>query len=526
MADDHPLRFAREPITSRCVRWLRRNRRRLAVAAPLVLALGVSVHSLVGAQFAALRREAEVRHWVNEARHSAAVGQLELALSHFDTAARLSEDDANLRAWHDLITHEERLVRDTKAIKDKADKLFEAGEGLRFSLLGFRGDLEIACGSVESELAKFSIPDDPDWIRRSLGLLDAPRRDRLIGEVNELLFLWVFAMDRQWPRDPAAARRAVQICDVALGFATTVGPWRAIRDRCLATLAGERPASQVPARTEAETSGRGCFQWALLCDLEERTESAVAWLERATLLEPSDYWSQFYLGDYHRRLGQNGRAMEHYQVAVALRPNSPWARCNRAVLYHARGDWDRALDDLNRALATPQGADLLEARLELGVVKQVLGDDAGARAAYESVIAMGNGNALARAGRLNRAKLDFDAGAVNRAWAEYSALLAEDPRDDLARLESCPARASVRTVRPSARPISRPCSTRPPNGPTRSSRTEPSLGWPSAGWKTRRRTPRALTAASRARAANGSGSGRCSPSAGSRTSSGSAVPMT
>src|SRR5262249_22322756 len=39
-ADDGPLRFAREPIPSRCVRWTRRNRRRLVVAAVLVLALG------------------------------------------------------------------------------------------------------------------------------------------------------------------------------------------------------------------------------------------------------------------------------------------------------------------------------------------------------------------------------------------------------------------------------------------------------------------------------------------------------
>ena len=189
----------------------------------------------------------------------------------------------------------------------------------------------------------------------------------------------------------------------------------------------------------------------------------VAWLERATLLEPSDYWSQFYLGNYHERLGQNGRAMEHYQAAVALRPDSPWARCNRAVLYHARGDWDRALDDLNRALASPQGADLLEARLELGVVKQVLGDDAGARAAYESVIAAAEpSNLFARAARLNRAKLDFDAGAVDRAWAEYAALLAEVPRDDPARWNR--ALLAMRLGRSGRVPrrISRPCSSETP----------------------------------------------------------------
>ncbi len=430
VADDGPLRFAREPITSRCVRWLRRNRRRLAFAAPLMLALGVFTYDLVGARLASLNLEAKVKDWVHRGRHSVEASQFELALSHFDTAARLAEGDPRLRReLYDEIREEGQRAEKTKEIRDKADELFKDGERLRFSLHGFSGDPKVA-----SALTKFSIPDDPDWMRRQpISLLDGPRRDRLIGEVNELLFLWVVALEGEQHGDQAAARQAVRICDVAIAFATPVGPWRTIRERCAATLAGEQPHSQVPTHTDAEMSARGCCQWALLCELEGRTEAAIAWLERATLLDPSDYWSQFYLGNYHKRLGQNGRAMEHYQVAVALRPDSPWARCNRAVLYHARGDWDRALEDLNRALASPQGADLLEARLELGVVKQVLGDDAAARAAYESVIAAGNGNAWARAARLNRAKLDFDAGAVDRAWAEYSALLTENPRDALAR---------------------------------------------------------------------------------------------
>jgi len=431
VADDGPLRFAREPIPSRCVRWLRRNRRRLAVALPLILALGVLTYSLVGAQLAALRREAEVRHWVDIARHSAERDQFELAASQFATAVRLAEGDLRLRGLLAEIRQEDRRARSTKEIRDKVDELLEVGERLRFSLLGFSGDTKVACRSVESALAKFSVPGDPGWTRQSpIEMLDETRRNRLISEVNELLFLWVVALDG----DPEGARQAVRICDVALAFATPATPWRAIRVRCAARLAGEPPPSRAFTVSESATSARECFQWALLCDLAGQTEAVVTWLERATRLEPRDYWSHFYLGDYCGRIGQNGRAMEHYQAAVALRPDSPWARCNRALLYHARGDWDLALDDLNRALASPQGADLLEARLVLGLVKQVKGDDAGARAAYESVIAAGPGNAFASAGRLNRAKLDIDSGAVDRAWAEYDSLLAEDPRDAPARL--------------------------------------------------------------------------------------------
>ena len=51
VADDAPLRFAREPLASRSVRWLRRNRRRLALAAPLFLAILVSAWALVGARW-------------------------------------------------------------------------------------------------------------------------------------------------------------------------------------------------------------------------------------------------------------------------------------------------------------------------------------------------------------------------------------------------------------------------------------------------------------------------------------------
>ena len=245
----------------------------------------------------------------------------------------------------------------------------------------------------------------------------------------------------------------------------------------------------MPPRAEGETSARGCFQWALLCHLEERPESAVAWLERATLLKPSDYWSQFYLGNSHELLGRDGRAMEHYQAAVALREDSPWARFNRSVIYRKRGDWEQALNDLTRALASADETDFLGARLNLGLVRQVLGDDPGARAAYESVIAAaGPGNSLARAGRLNRATIDIDAGAVDRALAEYAALLAENPRDDQALLaRACSRCGSAGRHKPSG--ISRPCSCWPPSEPIRSSRTAPWPGSPSAGWKERRRTP-------------------------------------
>ena len=280
--------------------------------------------------------------------------------------------------------------------------------------------------------------------RPSIQHLDPKRRDQLRSEVNELLFLWVVVLDGDRRDDPAMARQAVRICDAALTFAEPAAPWRALRARYVALLDGKSPPiSPIALRTdegdgkgEAGSSARGCFQWGLLCDLEGRRQATIGWLERATETAPNEYWSQFYLGFYDERAGHRQRALEHYQAAVALRKDSPWAWYNRALLVHARGDLDQALADLNRALALAarQGFEFLEARLNLGLVKRDLGDAVGARAAYESVIAAAVGEPyLARIARLNRAQLDVESGAVDRARREYDALLIEDPRDAPAR---------------------------------------------------------------------------------------------
>ena len=97
VADDGPLRYAREPIASRSVRWVRRNRRRLAVVVPLVLALTGSAFLLASKEWTRLRLEAEINHLINEGTHAVNDDQLDLAVAHFDTAARLAQGEPRLR---------------------------------------------------------------------------------------------------------------------------------------------------------------------------------------------------------------------------------------------------------------------------------------------------------------------------------------------------------------------------------------------------------------------------------------------
>jgi serine/threonine protein kinase/Tfp pilus assembly protein PilF len=431
VADDAPLRFAREPLGSRSLGWLRRNRRRLAVAIPILMAFALTGYTLVGARIARLQRVAEVQQSLSSARLAAVGGRLDESLNHYDTAERLSSADAGLRALHETAVAERRRAKQMIGVRDRADELFSSSERLRSLLLGFGGATSDAFAETKRALATFALPDDPRWMAAShVELLDGPRRDRLLGEVNDLLFLWVVALERGHPGDPVAARQVIRLCDTAEGFADPLRPWAALRRR----RDPASPGSSIRPSPGDEPSPRGCFQWGILSDLDGRGEDTIAWLERATSLDPGDFWAHFYLGYYLVRAGRPERALEEFHAAVALRPDSPWARYNRSLLHHARGDWDQALEDLDHALSSAGTWELPEARLELGVVKQLLGDPAGARAAYDEVIAKAAGGPLARAGRLNRAKLDIDAGATARAWGEYDALLAEDPRDASARL--------------------------------------------------------------------------------------------
>jgi tetratricopeptide (TPR) repeat protein len=434
VADDRPLQFARGPIPSRTIRWICRNRRLLGLATVLLLALAFLAQRLISAELSLYRLEADIKNRLSEARRSVDQGQLELAIIQFDTAGRLAQDERRLQRMYKGIVDESRMARERKESRDRAERLFEAGERLRSSLFLEGADALSVGRSVAGALAEFAIPDDRDWIRRpAVRLLNRTQRDKLISEANELLFLWVVVtLDLKHPVNPADARKAVAICDAAMAFAEPIAPWKALRDRCRWAIEGQPPPSLVTP-PPSDTSARGCFQWALLCDLDGSNDRAADWLEQATRLEPENYWAQFYLGYYRGRLDQNGSALEHYEAAVALRPDSPWARINRARLYSERGDWNRAALDLNQVLASEQGAGLLKARLDLGVVKQIVGDDAGARAAYDRVVAQGSGGQLARAARLNRAKLDIDAGFVDRGRAEYDSLLAEDSRDAAAR---------------------------------------------------------------------------------------------
>ncbi len=243
---------------------------------------------------------------IEKGRHAATDSQFDVALSCFDRAEQRRRDIPSFGDSRSRLA-QGRGRQANQGDRDRADALFADGDRLRFLLL-FGSDSGDACKSVESALARFSIPADSKWIDRpSIRLLDEPRRTRLVSEVNELLFLWVWALVRDQPGNPSVAREAVRLCDLAMGFAIPIGPWQVIRERSSATLRGEQPSSRKFTLPSLEKSAHGCFQWALLCELQGDPAGALAWLERATSLKENDYWLLMYLGYYHKSTKQIAR---------------------------------------------------------------------------------------------------------------------------------------------------------------------------------------------------------------------------
>ena len=83
---------------------------------------------------------------------------------------------------------------------------------------------------------------------------------------------------------------------------------------------------------------------------EGHRAEAIAWLERAVWLEPSDAWYHLTLALQLDRAGRSGEAQAHADVAVALRADSPWVRYRRALIARRRGALDLAALDLGRTL--------------------------------------------------------------------------------------------------------------------------------------------------------------------------------
>ena len=274
VADDLPLRGTREPWISRATGWLRRRRRRLTMAAVVLLASTAVAASVLNfwnernKNYNLVQNELD-RGWdANEKRDFAA------AKVHYDDAAQLAERYSQnawghltrLRNFSDLgnLLHDKgkslewpRSLEEIKALaweksklaerhertRIEADSLFETADSLRFRLnLGEGKELVNAFEDLQRALAPFFVLKNEDWtkLNPTLSMLDQKRRERLLIEVNELLFLWIAKIDESLELMPdsrdkdgllsnrGAAATALLICNKALVWVEPKKPWMAM----------------------------------------------------------------------------------------------------------------------------------------------------------------------------------------------------------------------------------------------------------------------------------------------------------
>lgn len=463
VADDAPLRHAREPWTNRAVRFSRRNRQLLSVTAPLALIAALLAVGTVQWNRQRERLTSQVRELLLSGAEMLKTDQLDRADAQFDLAlklidrggqvvetqeivatGRLSGDLEDLRG---LAREQRELTRLTREVRSTADALSEQAEALRWQLLGF-GHREVdPTASVLRMLQPLFVLQSPDWRQRAeLEQLDQPRRARLIEDVEDVLYLWAVAIDGQLDRATSAAQRAElaecgrAICGV-LRRTGAGGPAEALDRRLALRGSGQAaPREAAPGASTTDLPADVCFRWGIYCARNQETANAIAWLDRATRAKPEHFWSQYLLSQqYQTRVAENPEAMEralaHISMAIALRPRDPRTRFERAALHRDRGAWARSAEDLRVALEHDRGTDTLRIRLNLGLAYQALGRDAEAIAEFDRVIAEGDqGDPLRRAARVNRAQLLADAGDMARAGTIYDELLQLDSTDAVARL--------------------------------------------------------------------------------------------
>ncbi|MFO0960980.1 MAG: serine/threonine-protein kinase [Isosphaeraceae bacterium] len=342
VADRTPLKFAREPIAGRVVRGWQRNRGRIAFSAPLILAMA-SVAALAVRDRQAAERlrsevQAEVQRRMSRADVSYQNGATSRAIDDLGEAVKLARlphpfgDDPMLHTLAQYAQIQKFAIQQEEATSKRATDLFRDLEPLYALLIDPEKPPFQQAEAIEQALAPFYVLRNPAWAElEDLEALDAHGkggRERLIAEIDDLLFLWAIEIDRDEHEAPSTPERILDLCRRGRDS----GPWKALKERWL-PRSESRSADAREPQPEEETSAEVCLQWALLRDLEHRPNEARAWLRQASVRDPSEFWAHVILASWLERDGEPVEAWGHAEAAAALRPDSPQARSLRDRLF-------------------------------------------------------------------------------------------------------------------------------------------------------------------------------------------------
>lgn len=162
--------------------------------------------------------------------------------------------------------------------------------------------------------------------------------------------------------------------------------------------------------------------------IEKHPDVATAWFNRACALEGS--------GDYDRAFEDLTRAIERGHVEACI---------NRGLIHHSRGDFDKAIADYDMAIG--RRPDFAIARYNRGNANLAKGSFRTAVSDYDQAIRL---NPSYTDSRLNRGTAFFKLQEYDRAIADFSKVLELEPGNEVAlrNRQACLAKKGKETANP------------------------------------------------------------------------------
>ena len=143
------------------------------------------------------------------------------------------------------------------------------------------------------------------------------------------------------------------------------------------------------------TAASGAFTKARLFEQDEKWPDALQWYQQAAAFDPAWFEAEYNTGVLAHRLRNYALALPHYELALAIRPDSVDARYNFALALWAAGYAPDAAEQLKKIIAT----NTRETRAHLALANicaQSLHDTAQARQHYQKVMELDSNNAQAQ----------------------------------------------------------------------------------------------------------------------------------
>lgn len=341
-----PLQHIDEPSAGERIRkWTRRHPRLLTIAG-----LGMCVGILV-ASFGAI---AVIRG-----------NQLErLAFQERERIQRHSERDEAATAWRNF-QNELKTAQFLLYTRTTEPDQLAAGAAVGKKLL--QGYRVLENSPWQQAMLVQALPDE--------------ERQRLGDSMAELLLLTARAVivqhddDRTSDPGKAAFQQALAMNELAehcsSDAASSSGLWRQ-RAQLQALVGQEAHAAKSQERVMALPLRTAADHYWLASDhiAAGQLRVALPLLQKATQLEPSNFWAWFVFGNCCDRLGMDARAEACYATCVALKPDFHWAYFNRGLALYRQQVYHLACDDFDAVLALRP--DLADAYLNRALSRQGL----------------------------------------------------------------------------------------------------------------------------------------------------------